>query len=52
MTLEFAHGLMNKNFGIQMNWAAYALVAHEKCNDLQTMRKVAKKIKYICNQSY
>jgi hypothetical protein len=45
ITLEFACGLVTENFGIQLNWATYALVAHEKCNYLQTMRQVAKENK-------
>jgi hypothetical protein len=38
VTLEFAHGLMAENFGIQLNWVTYALVVHEKRNDLQTVK--------------
>ncbi len=38
VTLEFAHGLMAEIFGIQLNWVTYALVVHEKRNDLQTVK--------------
>lgn len=45
VTLEFAHGLVAENFGIQLNWVTYALVLHEKCNNLQNAKHTAKENK-------
>jgi hypothetical protein len=47
ITLEFVHELLVKNSKTQLNWAAYALTAHEKHNDLQIMRQVAKEKKTL-----
>lgn len=45
ITLEFVHGLLVKISKIQLNWASYALVAHEKHNALQIMRQVVREKK-------
>lgn len=45
ITLEFVHGLVVKISKIQLNWAFYALVAHEKHNALQITKQVVREKK-------
>ncbi len=39
ITLEFVHTLIAQNNGVYHNWAAYALVAHEKRVSLQSTKE-------------
>jgi hypothetical protein len=47
LILEFARILVVENNGIKLNWATYALAAHENCLFLQATREATKEKQVI-----